>query len=331
MLLSLAVHLWLLSVVPPYVATLVEEDVLHHMHDVPISNVVLLPDDLIEPKDEPEEEEEEKDPLMPDGQIVDIPPPKVEEVPDHADYLAYDQKVPEETRTLNFRVNPEVLAPTYSRDDKLEFEDLMDLGVQEPSTGAMAGMERFDPGRDGTLASMDAKFSITNKEGLASPVPASHMNQNLAGAPNNDLLDEKIGAAVNLNAKEFLYRDYYNRVRRLVNFYWNQNLGNLSHSVPLFKPRYETAVNVVLDGSGAVEAIEITRASGVGPVDNCVVEAFRIAGPFPNPPEQLIAKDGRVYMGDMSFTVEIGHAQAPFMGVDPRAGVQFPGILKATQ
>ena len=328
---SLAVHLWLLSVVPPYVATLVEEDVLHRTRDVPISNIVLLPDDQIEPKDEPEEEEEEKDPLMPDGQIVDIPPPKVEEVPDHADYLAYDQKVPEETRTLNFRVNPEVLAPTYSRDDKLEFEDLMDLGVKEPSTGAQAGMERFDPGRDGTLASMDAKFSITNKEGLAAPVPSSHMDQNLAGAPNNDLLDEKIGAAVNLNAKEFLFRDYYNRVRRLVNFYWNQNLDNMSRSVPLSKPRYQTAVNVVLDGSGAVEAIEITHASGVGPVDNCVVEAFRIAGPFPNPPEQLIAKDGRVYMGDMSFTVELGHAQAPFMGVDPRAGVQFPGILKATQ
>jgi hypothetical protein len=331
-LLSLAVHLWVLATIPPYVRTLVEEDVLHRMErDVPISNIVLLPDDQIEPKDEEEEEEEEKDPLMPDGQIVDIPPPKVEEVPDDADYLAYDQKVDEETRTLNFRINPEVLAPTFSRDDKLEFEDLLDLGVQEPSTGAQAGMERFNPGRDGTLANIDAKFSITNKEGLASPVPASHMNQNLAGAPNNDLLDEKIGAAVNLNAKEFLFRDYYNRVRRLVNFYWDQNLGNLPHSVPLLKPRYETRVNVVLDGTGAVEAIEVTHESGLGPVDNCVVEAFRIAGPFPNPPEGLIAKDGRVYMGDMSFTVDVGHAQATYMGVDPRAGVQFPGILKATQ
>jgi hypothetical protein len=330
-LLSLAVHLWLLAIVPPFVGTLLEDEVLQRMQDVAVSNVVLLPDDQLEPKDEEEEEEEEKDPRMPDGQIVDIPPPKVPEVPDKADYLAYDQKVPEETRTLNFRVNPEVLAPTYSRDDKLEFEDLMDLGVQEPSTGAQAGMDRFDPGRDGTLASMDARFTLTNKEGLSSPVPASHMDQNLAGAPNNDLLDEKVGAAVNLNAKEFLFRDYYNRVRRLVNFYWNQNLNNLPHSVPLLKPRYETRVNVVLDGSGAVESIEITHESGLGPVDNCVIEAFRIAGPFPNPPEQLIAKDGRVYMGDMNWTVEVGHAQAPYMGVDPRAGVQFPGILKATQ
>ena len=331
MLVSLAVHLWLLSVIPPFISHLVEQDVLQRMRDVPISNVVLLPDDELQPKDDEKPEPEEKDPLMPDGQIVDIPPPKVEEVPDHAQYLAYDQKVPEETRTLNFRINPDVLAPTYSRDDKLEFEDLMDLGVKEPSTGAQAGIERFDPGKDGTLAAMDAKFSITNKEGLANPVPSSHTDQNLAGAPNNDLLDEKIGNAVNLNAKEFLFRDYYNRVRRLVNFYWDQNLGNLSHSVPLIKPRYETGVNVVLDGNGAVESIEITHPSGLGPVDNCVVEAFRIAGPFPNPPEQLIAKDGRVYMGDMDFTVEIGQARAPYMGVDPRAGVQFPGILKATQ
>jgi TonB C terminal len=328
---SLAIHLWLLAVIPPYIGTLLEKDVLLRMNDVPVSNVVLLPDeDLDVDKPEPEEEPE-KEPPMPDGQIVDIPPPKVEEVPDKADYLAYDQKVLEETRTQNFRVNPEVLAPTFSSDDKLEFEDLMDLGVKEPSTGAQAGLERFDPGRDGTLASVDSRFTLTNKEGLASPVPASHSDQNLAGAPNNDLLDEKIGAAVNLNAREFLYRDYYNRIRRLVNFYWNQNLQNLPHSVVLMKPRYETRVNVVLDGGGAVEALEITHESGVGPVDNCVVEAFRIAGPFPNPPEQLVAKDGRVYLGDMDWTVEIGHAQAPYMGVDPRAGVQFPGILKATQ
>jgi hypothetical protein len=65
-------------------------------------------------------------------------------------------------------------------------------------------------------------------------------------------------------------------------------------------------------------------------VDNCVVEAFRLAGPFPNPPEQLIGADGRAYLPDFGFTVEVGQARSPYMGVDPRSGVQFPGILKAT-
>jgi hypothetical protein len=83
-LLSFAVHLWLLSVVPPFVSALVEQDVLHRMQDVPITNVVLLPDDELKPKDEKKEEPEEKDPIMPDGQIVDIPPPKVEEGSRHA-------------------------------------------------------------------------------------------------------------------------------------------------------------------------------------------------------------------------------------------------------
>jgi len=89
-------------------------------------------------------------------------------------------------------------------------------------------------------------------------------------------------------------------------------------------------VEVVLDGDGALETIEVTRESGSSPLDFCVVDAFRIAGPFPNPPEQLIADDGRVYLPNFDFNVEIGHARSPYMGVDPRAGVQFPGILKAT-
>ena len=41
--------------------------------------------------------------------------------------------------------------------------------------------------------------------------------------------------------------------------------------------------------------------------------------------------DGRVYLPDFSWTVEIGHARAPYMGVDPRGDVRFPGILKATR
>ena len=74
----------------------------------------------------------------------------------------------------------------------------------------------------------------------------------------------------------------------------------------------------------------MTDQSGEAALDQAVVQAFRVAGPFPNPPEQLIAKDGRVYLEDMGFTVQVGGAmRAPYVGIDPRAGVQYPGILKA--
>ncbi len=291
----------------------------------PVSLVVLEPE---EKEEEPEEEE-------PDwrGQVVDLPEPVERQRPDEADYLAeHDRVVEEETRTDRFRVNPEVLAPEYSPDDKLEFEDLIDVGAEEYSTGAQVGNDRFDPDRDGALASLPSPFQLTNREGLQQPTRASHSTQSLAGAPNNDLLDEVLGDGVYLNTKEFLYAGYLNQIRRLVNFYWQQNLDNLPSSARAVwaKSRYETAVEVALSSEGALAEIELIQESGSAPLDRAVIDAFKMAGPFPTPPEGLVSKkDGLAHLGTMSFTVSVGQANNAYMGIDPRAGVQFPGILKS--
>jgi len=302
---------------------------LHHlapgrMETMPVTLLLEVPETV--PDKPPEPEEPAK------GQIVEVARPDEEKRPDKADYLAqYDRTVPEETRTEKVRINPEVVSDQYSHEDKLQFEDRIDLGITDPSTGAEVGNDRFDPDENGSLASLPSAFTLTNKEGLQKPVPASHRDQALSGAPQNDLLDEELGDRVALNSIEIKYADYVLRIRRLVNFYWKQNLDNLPRSVPLVKPRYETVVNVVLDGNGALESILVTRDSGSEPVDDCVLQAFRIAGPFPNPPEQLIAKDGRVYLPDFDWTVEVGQARAPYTGIDPRQDVRYPGILKATR
>lgn len=287
----------------------------------PVSLVLLQPEEL--PPPEPE---------LPDyyGQIVDLPPPQEEQKPEDADYLAeHDRVVEEETRTERYRINPEVLAPQYSKQTKLQLEDLIDLQVTEPSTGARVGNERFDPDRDGSMAALTSPFSVTNRDGLQKPVPASHSTQALAGAPNNDLLEEEKGTAVNLNTNEFLFANYINRIRRLVSFYWQQNLDNLPPSTRITRNRYETDVDVILTGDGALAQVTITGESGLPAVDLCVVDAFEMAGPFPNPPEQLISPDGQVHLPDFGFVVQVGQARNSYQGVDPRAGVQFPGILKA--
>ncbi len=292
----------------------------------PIQLVILDPserseDDEDDPEDEPDDEF--------DGQIVEVAPPVEEERPKEADYLAEaDNTVEEETRSERFEVNPEILAAEYSRDQKLEAEDLQDLNVTEPSTGAVVGNDRFDPDRDGRMAALPSPWVLTNKEGAQAPVPASHAAAMLAGAPSNDLLDEKRANQTALNTKEFLYASYLNRIRRLVNFYWSQNLDNLPNSVTLAKPRYTTTIEAVLDGNGALETLVVTDESGSPELDDAVVRAFQIAGPYPNPPEGLLEKDGRAYLPRMGFTVTLGKAENQFQGVDPRAGVQFPGLLK---
>lgn len=281
-----------------------------------------LPETVVEP-DEPEPDL--------DGQIVDIAPTEDPQRPLEADYLAeHDQVAPEETRTEQYRVNPEILHHEYSTDDKLQFEDLTNVDAVEPSTGATVGNDRFDPDVNGALAALPSSFWVTNKDGLQKPVPSSHSSAAYAGAPNNDLLDLPAARRLALNTQKIQFAGYLNRIRRLVNFYWNQNIKNMPMSAraQLRHPAYHTIVFAILDDSGALESIEITKTSGSGHMDRAVEKAFHIAGPFPHPPADLIAQDGRVYLPDFEFTVHLSRPTGSHRGLDARAGVQFPGILK---
>ncbi|MDP2313281.1 MAG: TonB C-terminal domain-containing protein [Pseudomonadota bacterium] len=315
----------------PISVQVIDGDPLDALTADQIARLEALEDKAIEEAEAEPEEEEEPEPVMPDGQVVETVTPDEEKTPLTADYLAeHDNAVSQETRTDAYRVNPEVLSNQYSRDAKLEFEDLMDVGAKDVSSGATVGsLTDPAPGRGPPKSIIPSAFALTNKEGLAAPTKASSSTQSLAGAPQNDLLNEKLGDSVALNTREFIGAAYMNRIRRQVNFYWKQNLDNLSPSLRLSKTHYKTTVSIVLTGEGALETLSVTTKSGSDPLDDAVVEAFRVAGPFPNPPEQLIRRDGRVYLADLEFTVNLGQAQMQYQGIDPRAGVQFPGILKS--
>jgi len=271
----------------------------------------------------------EEEPVDIQGQLVDLPEPIDQDIPEEADYLAeHNRTVPEESRTEEYRINPEVLAEEFSREDRLELEELVDVGAMEHSTGATVGNNTFEPDRDGRLAALPSPFLITNLDGIQQPSLSSHSEDRLSGAPNNDLLDEAIGDAVNLNTKEFLYANYINQIRRLVVFYWRQQLDNLPRSARVTRPSYETVVHIAIDQGGLLDLVEVTDGSGNNLLDNAVTVAFQIAAPYPEPPEGLLDPDGRARLDNLSFTVEVGQASSNYSGIDPRGNVQFPGILK---
>ena len=291
------------------------------------------PLELVVLHEPPEEEKtpEEPEQLDEDGQIVDLPQPEDQEIPEDADYLAeHSRTVPEETMT-RFRVNPEVLAPEYSREDRIEVRanEVDPVDAVEYADGLTVGNDRFDPDRNGILSAIPFPTAVTNHEGNTAPIESSTDAVIVAGAPNNDLLKEDRGDAVSLNTKEFKYAGYLNQIRRLVNFYWQQNLDNLPSTIRLSKSSYTTVVKVTIAADGTLDAVLVAEESGSPPLDNAVVEAFKIAGPYPPPPDGLVEGDGRAYLPDMHFTVTLGQAQNHYQGIDPRAGVQFPGILKA--
>jgi TonB family protein len=275
---------------------------------------------------------EEKKPPLPDGQIVELPAPLVEEEPDEADYLAEQARVvTEETRSERFKINPEILSPQYSDESKLQIKqnNVPDLGFTKPADGGMVGnnAERFKADRHGRLAALPGRWSATNLPGLNDPVPSSPFESILAGAPQNDLLTVKRGEQTKLKTKAFQFSSYLNQIRRLVNFYWEQNLDNVGPDVKLVKPHYTTVVMATLNADGTLGEMKVSEASGSVELDEAITKAFVTAAPFPKPPDGLV-QDGTAILPQMSFTVELGKPVMQYQAIDPRSGVQFPGILK---
>ena len=91
-----------------------------------------------------------------------------------------------------------------------------------------------------------------------------------------------------LNTQKIQFAGYLNRIRRLVNFYWSQNVKNMPNSAraTLRRPTYQTSVFVVLSDDGVLESIEIIRGSGSRHMDHAAERAFHLAGPFPQLPQQ---------------------------------------------
>jgi len=277
----------------------------------------------------PEEEEEEVEVVEEvSGQIVEIAPPENPDRPDKADYLAeFDSTVEEETVDPRFRVDREITAETFSPDDALEEAVEQPMDVPDPGLGATAGRKAvFRNGNYSLFPDRQSDWTATNQVGLTSPVQSSTSRTRYAGSPSNDMIKEAQAERTALNAHEFLYASFWNRVKQLVSFYASQTLANARASVALTKSSYTVSLKGLIALDGSLQAIEVAGSSGVPEFDEALLEAFALAAPFPDPPEAAAEADGYIHIRDFYFTIQLSGARAEMSGIDPRSQVQFPGL-----
>ena len=103
-----------------------------------------------------------------------------------------------------------------------------------------------------------------------------------------------------LNAREFKYYSYYNRIRRQLSQHWEPKV-RVKLSQMFKQGRHIAAATdritkliVVLDKGGNLVKVQVLKESGVSDLDDAATEAFQSAAPFPNPPVGIIEKDGTV-------------------------------------
>lgn len=114
------------------------------------------------------------------------------------------------------------------------------------------------------------------------------------------LEDIKEGDFTMLSTRRFKHYSFYSRVKSQLRSRWNPLIRQEVYFIystnrslaSLNKKR--TTLRVTLNKNGYLEQIELLTTSGNKKVDNAAIQAFRAAAPFPNPPTDLLEKDGTI-------------------------------------
>lgn len=208
----------------------------------------------------------------PKKQLVQIPPPKTDQIPRTADRLS----------EFNSRVNQETQAHNKSP-------------ILKP------------PSRPKAPSHEQAQKGPGSKHNLLPTWKDLPQSPETATAFNDDLSELKESAETQLNAFEWKHAAYFNRIKEGVSRNWAP-MWQIKHYDPagalIGKQNRLTVLDVTIDSSGNLLSTEIKTSSGVFYLDDEALKAFRQASPFPNPPKVLFAERDR-YSFQFGFMVSL--------------------------
>lgn len=116
-----------------------------------------------------------------------------------------------------------------------------------------------------------------------------------AVASSSDFLkDIELGETTQLNTAEFKHYGFFHRIKQRLEQYWGDSLREKAKELMAKGKRVPagsiniTALKVILDSNGHIVKVNIVGKSGISELDEAATQAFNRAGPFPNPPRDLI-------------------------------------------
>lgn len=127
-----------------------------------------------------------------------------------------------------------------------------------------------------------SKFGQTNAKGLSA---------------NNDFLEKlPLSDFTKVNSQEFKFYGFYQRIRGSLETFWGMSLKEKADQIFRRGGRipasenFMTNLEVVMNSKGEVVKIKVKGSSGVKELDDAAIDSFNSAGPFPNPPKEMLTK-----------------------------------------
>ena len=111
----------------------------------------------------------------------------------------------------------------------------------------------------------------------------------------NDYVEEvTLGDFTQLNTVEYKHYGFFHRIRQKLEQFWGRSIQEKAEAIFRSGRRLPASENLItnlqvtLNDKGEIVAVKIVGASGVKELDDAAIESFNQAGPFPNPPTELL-------------------------------------------
>lgn len=135
-----------------------------------------------------------------------------------------------------------------------------------------------------------AKESSFQKSGMKS----GEAQKRGIGSTNDYVEHMKLGDFTQMNTVEYKNYGFFHRIRQKLEQFWGRSIHEKADA--LFKsgrrlPANEnltTSLRVTLNSRGEITKVVIQGTSGVRELDDAATESFNKAGPFPNPPSDML-------------------------------------------
>ena len=199
------------------------------------------------------------------------------------------------------RLQPVLEIPKVNPRDRLALQLDPTLGQysNQPRARAQTGNSdrlKVVPGE--SAAAEDAPSAAAPALSMDDLVPSLGTLTRLSGGPSNDALEHvEEGEGTFLNAREFKYASFFNRLKHGVSQHWNAQTEfqqrDPTRNIYGLRARL-TVVNVTLNGDGSLQHVTVKQSCGVDFLDDEAMAAFQRAQPFPNPPKGLLDPNGQV-------------------------------------
>jgi TonB family protein len=176
--------------------------------------------------------------------------------------------------------NASVTNPQQSKTSKTKKKAIQDLKLAD------IGMEAGDP------------LPVERSRAPASEMIKGLENGDLKSqglSATNDYVEEMaLGDFTHLNTVEYKHYGFFHRIRQKLEQFWGKTLQEKANNIFRSGRRLPasdnliTSLQVTLNTRGEIVAVKIIGTSGVRELDDAAIESFNQAGPFPNPPKDLM-------------------------------------------